>query len=121
MSPNLDGFLCVVGVLVGLFISVAIAHGASGQRASAWWGLLGPVGWIVAGLRGVQLRQEEQAERDHRVERSRSAPDPRPTAASPDAESDLATERTLREIAAAQVTMSGQLNEILNALPPSSP
>jgi hypothetical protein len=38
--------------------SCAIAQCAAGNRSevSAWWGLLGPVGWVIAALRGVQVR-----------------------------------------------------------------
>jgi hypothetical protein len=48
------------GVALWLYIWVncAIAERASGAhgRVSPFWGLLGPVGWLIAALRGVQER-----------------------------------------------------------------
>lgn len=42
-----------------LLISCVVARLAGGGRASAAWGLLGPVGWIVAALRSIQVQLDE--------------------------------------------------------------
>jgi hypothetical protein len=49
-------FAWVVGAVVGLLVCCILARVASDGRSSAWWGLLGPLGVIVAGFRGVHAR-----------------------------------------------------------------
>ena len=51
----------VLGGVLGFLICFIAAQGASGDRASGWWGILGPVGVVVAGLRGVQERLDDVA------------------------------------------------------------
>jgi hypothetical protein len=51
------------GGLIALAFSCVIASSASGDRASMAWGLLGPVGWVVAALRGAHVRLEEIRDR----------------------------------------------------------
>lgn len=51
-----------LGVAVGSVISCLIARAASGGSEGAWmWGVLGPIGWIVAGLVGAQDRLDALA------------------------------------------------------------
>ena len=45
--------------IVALVVSLIAAEFASGSRGTWAWGFLGPAGWAVAGLRGVQMRQDE--------------------------------------------------------------
>ena len=49
-----------------LWVSCTIAGHASGHAkgVDSFWGLLGPVGWLVAAMRGVQTRLETPAEED---------------------------------------------------------
>lgn len=42
--------------VVMLFVSFWLAQIASGTDGCWGWGLLGPVGWIIAAVRGVQIR-----------------------------------------------------------------
>ncbi len=55
---------------VMLIPSLIAAELASGGRGTWLWGILGPAGWIVAALRGVQLRIEDA------WPAARPAPDP---------------------------------------------
>ena len=52
--------------MVGIPLSCWIADRASGGTfESAWaWGLLGPPGWVIAALRGVQVVLLENVHRD---------------------------------------------------------
>ena len=63
---NSDGL--IVLVFLALIPSVVIANAAYGRSDGGWgWGLLGPVGWVIAALRGVQVRQDDRAARDDAI------------------------------------------------------
>jgi hypothetical protein len=56
--PDGSGIWIVV-YIIAIAVSVVIAYVASGQRASPWWGLLGPPGWVIAAVRGTHFRLED--------------------------------------------------------------
>ena len=52
----------IVVLVISLAVSVAITSAAAGSEGVAWgWALLGPMGWLIAALRGIQERMDEQA------------------------------------------------------------
>lgn len=38
------------GVMLGTVVSCVLAKAAGRGAASAWWGLLGPFGWLIAAI-----------------------------------------------------------------------
>lgn len=63
----------VVGVVVGTIASLLIARCAGRGRASALWGLVGPIGWIVAAIHSIEVAAvipESRAERADSTEAS---------------------------------------------------
>jgi hypothetical protein len=63
----------VVG-LVATGVSLYVAEQASGQEGTMEWGLLGPVGWIIAALIGVQKRVDRLRSEVRGAAANRSAP-----------------------------------------------
>ena len=56
----MDTPVVVLAGAMGVATSCVIAMAASGWKPNTWgWGLLGPPGWVVAGLVGVQRRLDE--------------------------------------------------------------
>lgn len=51
--------LYVFSAIVGIGLSLWIATLAGGDARLFGWGFLGPIGWIIAALRGVQIRLED--------------------------------------------------------------
>jgi hypothetical protein len=107
--------LLVCVIILSLVISCLIAEAVSGRRGAWAWGLLAPVGWIIAAARGIHHRQDEAEARLVATARNETKG---ATAAVPATPTEaVATEKTLREIATTQVLLAVQLNEILNSLP----
>ena len=107
--------LCVGLFVVGTALSCWIAVLAARDTASWAWGIVGPAGWIVAAVLGVERRRLETTHLgsgkllDETSRLRKSVED----AAAADADARA----ILREIGAGLTTMSAQLNELLNALP----
>jgi hypothetical protein len=59
MPTGLAVMLCAILFGLVVYFSWYIAEQASGERASGWWGVLGPVGWLIAAARGIQERLED--------------------------------------------------------------
>lgn len=63
----------LVGAVAAICVCCWLAAKASDGRASPAWGLLGPLGVVIAGLRGIQIRLDRLCDYASTVERRAAA------------------------------------------------
>ncbi len=66
--PGFELVWLLVGLLGGTLVSLLFAGLASRGRASALWGLLGPIGWLTAAYRGKMARIAGAAEANEKAD-----------------------------------------------------